>query len=134
MPNTRFPELHTNPTRFMVGILALLLVCGAALLGSGTADRSTVVKGHSLWNAGAEVPLLNIATYPKDFKRNTDPRWRQQIAGDDLYDLDPPDAHLHHAAFSVTATLLTRTLLPRSDLSAFPETHRPQAARAPPLV
>lgn len=134
MPTFHFPMHQTRPAQFIVGVLALLLVCGAALLGGETSDRNQITKGQSRWSEEAGLPLLNTTAYPKDFNRNADPRWRQLLAGDDLYDLDPPDAHPHHAACLQFASAVISTSYPDSGFSVFPHTHRPQAARAPPLV
>jgi len=118
----------------MTGVMAMLLICGAALLNGAATVGPKTTNGNSRGNLRAEVPPFTTVAYPKDFKRNTDPRWRHPIAGDDFYDLDPPEAHLSHATLSVISAVLDQPSFPRSAFSTFTHFHRPQAARAPPQV
>ena len=118
----------------MGSLLALLLVCGAVLLGGLRGAGPQVTNGRGLLSAEAEIPLLNAAVYPKDFKRNPDSRWRQGVATDDLYDSDPPSSHLGHCAITILATGRNRPPMPKHVSGALSNPHRPQAARAPPLA
>lgn len=130
-PQTIQPS--SNAAGFFGGLLALLLVCGAALLGGLPENGHKSARAPSLWHSGAEVPLFNTAAYPKDCKRNSDPRGRQGPAGDDQPDLDPSAALCNPYPQIAQAARMARPAAAAEDIVAH-SPHRPQAARAPPLA
>lgn len=125
----------SSPSKFLSrsslsSALALLMVFATALFAGPGAPRHS--QAHQpLTRIGLETPVPAIKAYPKDFKRESDRRWRDTQSSDDL---DSPDSQI--AGFQSPAFLRGSTpvvLASEPPLQAY-RFHRPQAARAPPIV
>jgi hypothetical protein len=121
-----------SPTQFLsariAGALALLLVCGAALLG-GVQKPKAAAQGF--WRAGHQAPLVNVTAYPKDFQRS-ESRWRFLGDGD-----DQPDQPLAVEAYpypKLAQSLPRRVAQFRDDALPAESRYRLQPPRAPPSV
>jgi hypothetical protein len=130
----RFFSSSNTSTRLLGGVLAMLLICGTALLGGmqGAAAAGKTVR--SLWDPDAEIPLLNTMAHPKDFKRSPDQRWRHTGDGDDVPDVDQSSALAPQFALPVSDDGCAGYAATDDRIRFSCSFHRPQAARAPPTT
>ena len=116
-------------TRLIGGLIALLLLCNATVIG-GAQKSKTAVAG--LWHAGHQAPLFTVFSYPKDFQRSAEARGREAGEGDEL-----PDHSLALEAYPqprLRADLRRGASRSRNALLVVFPDFRPQAPRAPPLA
>lgn len=120
------------PTQFLGGALALLLICGTALLGGMPGYTANGKTARSLWDTDTEIPLLNTMAHPKDLKRSPDQRWRHAGDGEDLPDIDQPWVIAPRSESPTAAAGRSGYPAPHDSAHLLSALHRPQAARAPP--
>jgi hypothetical protein len=122
-----------SPTQFLsvriVGALAFLLLCGAALLGGAQKPKTS---SPGVWRVGTQAPLINVKAYPKDFQRNSDARWRYFGDGDDQP--DQPFAAAVYPYPDSDQNFHQRALPSHDDALPITARYREQSPRAPPLV
>ena len=116
--------LHLPTARLLSGLLACVLLCGVTLWAGIPKTPGTPI-------GAAGAPHFKANAYPKDCHRAGEQRWRCAGDGDDY---DPPPAAVVSAALLGMVT--SRTLVPhrQNRLRTSLSQHRPQAARAPPVV
>ncbi len=123
---------NASPTRFLhiriVGALAFLLVCGAALLGGTQKPKAA---SHGVWRSGTQAPLVHVKAYPKDFQRHESRRhfWGE---GDDQP--DQPLALEGYPHPRLSHGLRDQVARSRDEALPIESRYRLQPPRAPPLV
>jgi hypothetical protein len=123
---------NSSPTAFLsvriAGALALLLVCGAALLGGAQKSKASA---PGFWRAGHQAPLVNVTAYPKDFQRS-ESRWRFLGDGDDQ--LDQPLAVEAYPYPKFNPGLCNQVVQLKDEALPLESRYRLQPPRAPPLA